>query len=118
MVNMLSAILLPFLPIVWILIASAYWWHELSAPWLFFVAGMLALFGAQAVVAFLWDYWPHIFGHFFLEANNFVSVKTLSETEVQRLLEARNRVAVIQAAFVVVAAIPLLWWLKSGLSVK
>jgi len=118
MVNILPAVLMPFLPIVWVLIASAYWWRQLSSPGLFFVAGLLALFGVQAVVSFLWDYWPHMFGGYFLEANNFVAGKIPSEAEVQKQLEEQNRVAIIQAALVLVAAVPFLWWLKSGLSVK
>ncbi len=118
MVNMLPSVLLPFLPIVWVLIASAYWWRLLSSPGLFLVAGLLALFGIQAIVSFLWDWWPHVSGGYFLEANNFVGGKAPSEAEVQRLLEEKNRVAILQATLVLVAAIPLLWWLKSGLSVK
>lgn len=118
MINILPTVLLPLLPIMWVLIASTYWWRQLSSPGLFFVAGLLALFGIQTIVSFLWDWWPHMSGDYFLEANNFIAGKTLSEAEMQRVLEEKNRAAIIQAALVLVAAIPLLWWLKRALSVK
>ena len=118
MVNMLPVVLTPILPLLWGLIASAFWWRQLSSLWLFLLAGVLALLGIQAAISFLWDYWPHLSGNYFLEANSFVGGKAPTEAEVQRLLEEKNRVAVIQATLVLVAAIPFLWWLKSGLSVK
>lgn len=116
MVNMLPSVLMPFLPIAWVAIASVFWWRALSSPWLFLVTGLLALLGVQAVVSFFWDYWPHISGGYFLEANNFVSGKLPSEAEIQRHLEEKNRIAITQAIILLVAAVPLLWWLKSGLS--
>jgi hypothetical protein len=57
-------------------------------------------------------------GGYFLEANNFVAGKVPSEAEIQRHLEESNRVAITQALIVLVAAVPFLWWLKSGLSFK
>ena len=116
MVNMLPAVLMPLLPVLWMAVASAFWWRSLSSPWLFLVAGLLALFGVQAVVSFFWDYLPHISGGYFLEANNFVAGKSPSEAEVQRHLEEMNRVAFTQAMIVLVTAVPLLWWLRRGLS--
>jgi len=118
-VNMLPSILSPFLPIIWALIASAVWWRQLSSPWLFLVTALVALFGIQAIVSFLWDYWPSFGGGgYFLEANNFVPGKVLSEAEVQRHLEEKNRIAITQAFIVLATAVPFLWWLKSGLSFK
>lgn len=119
MVNMLPTVLVPLLPMVWALIASAIWWRQLEAPGLFLVAALLALFGIQTVVSFLWDYWPSLgAGGYFLEANNFVSGKVLSEAEVRRHLDEKNRVAITQAFIVLAATVPFLWWLKSGLSFK
>ncbi|MFO0041370.1 MAG: hypothetical protein ACK55W_05390 [Pseudomonadota bacterium] len=115
---MLPSVLAPFLPIVWVLLASAYWWRELSSSWLFLVVGLLAVFGIQAIVSFLWTWWPHIFGNYFLEASNVVAGKVPSEAELQRVFEEANRAAIIQATLVAVATVPLLWWLKSGLSLK
>jgi hypothetical protein len=115
---MLPTLLTPLLPLLWALIATVYWWRQLSVPWLFLVAGFLALLGVQSVVSFIWDYWPHLSGRHFLEANDFVAGKAPSEAAVQRVLEEKNRVAITQAALVLMAAIPLLWWLKSGLSIK
>jgi hypothetical protein len=116
MVNMLPSLSMPLLPIVWALIASAFWWRHLSSPGLFFVTALLALFGIQALVSFVWDFWPHLFGNYFLEQNNFVRGVVPSEAEIQRHLEEKNRAAVIQAAIVLAVATPFLWWLKSGLS--
>ena len=119
MVNMLPTLLMPFLPIVWALIAGAFWWRKLSSPGLFLVTAILALFGIQTIASFLWTYWPHMSGGgYFLEANNFVAGKIPSEAEIQKHLEEENRVAIAQALVVFVAAIPFLWWLKSGLSFK
>ena len=117
-VNMLPSVLAPFLPIVWVLLASAYRWRELSSSWLFLVVGLLAVFGIQAIVSFLWTWWPHIFGNYFLEASNVVTGKVPSEAELQRVFEEANRAAIIQATLVAVATVPLLWWLKTGLSLK
>jgi hypothetical protein len=116
MVNMLPSLALPLLPIVWALIATAYWWRHLSSHGLFFVTALLALFGVQAIVSFAWESWPQLFGSYFLEPNNFVGGVAPSEADIQRHLEAKNQAAAIQAAVVFVAAIPFLWWLKSGLA--
>lgn len=106
---MLPTIVMPLLPMSWALIATAYWWRQLSSPWLFLVASVLALFGVQAVISFVWDWWPQLTGSYFLEA-----VRT--EAEMQRQFEEQNRAAVIQAALVLAAAIPFLFWLKGGLA--
>jgi len=117
--NMLPTLLTPLLPIVWALIATVVWWRQLAAPALFLIAALLALFGIQAVVSFLWDWWPSVGGGgYFLEANNFVSGKVLSDAEVQRRLEQVTRIAITKAVIVLAAAVPFLMWLKSGLSVK
>lgn len=116
MINMLPSLALPLLPIVWALIATAYWWRHLSSPGLFLVRALLALFGVQAIASFVLDSWPQLFGSYFLEPNNFIGGVVPSEAEIQRRLEERNRAAAIQAAIVLAAAIPFLWWLKSGLS--
>ena len=109
MVNMLPTVVMPLLPAVWALIASVYWWRDLSSPWLFVVAVVLALFGVQALILFLWDWLPQLTGNYFLEA-----VRT--EAGVQRHLEEQNRAAIIQAGVVLGAAIPFLLWLKAGLA--
>jgi hypothetical protein len=110
MVNMLPTVLMPLLPVVWAFIASAYWWRQLSAPWLFAVAALLALLGIQVVVSILWDSWPFIGtnGYFF---------EGVSDTEMQHYLEDKNRAAMMQAVIVLGAAIPFLLWLKSGFSI-
>jgi hypothetical protein len=113
---MLPTILMPFLPVAWALFASAYWWRRLSSPWLFLTTALLALFGIQAVVAFIWEYWPLMSGGYFLEHNNFVPGQLPSESEMQRRLEEENRVAIIQAVVLVIAAVPFLWWLRRGLA--
>jgi hypothetical protein len=119
MSNMLPTVLTPFLPLVWALLASAFWWRQLPAPWLFLVAALLALFGIQTVVSFLWDYWPSLSGGgYFLEQNNLVAGKVLSDAELQRRIEEANRVAITKALIVLAAAIPFLLWLKNGLSLK
>jgi hypothetical protein len=117
--NMLPTLLTPFLPLVWALIAGAFWWRQLQVPWLFLVAALLALFGIQTVVSVLWDYWPSLSGGgYFLEQNNLVAGKVLSDAELQRRIEEANRVAITKALIVFAAAVPFLWWLKSGLSFK
>ena len=109
MVNMLPSVLAPFLPIVWVVIACIVWWRNLSAPWLFLAAGLLALFGLQAVVSFVWDNWPLVRGGYFIE-----QIRT--PDQMQRHLEEKNRAALIQAGIVLVAGVALLWWLKDGLA--
>jgi hypothetical protein len=108
MVNMLPTIVMPLLPAVWALIAAIYWWRNLSSPWLFLVTAALALFGVQAVIAIVWEWWPLLTGNHFVEA-----VRT--EAEMQRNLDEKNRAAFIQAALVLVTTIPFLFWLKKGL---
>ena len=103
-------VIAPFLPALWALIAAVIWWRHVFSPALFAVAAVLGLFGIQAVVAFLWDYWPVFRGGYFLE------VRPARPEEVEKLFEASQRRAMIQAAIVLVAAVPFLWWLKSGLS--
>jgi hypothetical protein len=110
MVNMLPSVAIPFLPMVWVLVASAYWWRKFSAPWLFAVAALFALFGIQSVVSFLWDFWP------FSETHALVNVAKVSEADMQQYLEEKNRIAMIQGVLVLIAGVPFLWWLKGGLS--
>jgi hypothetical protein len=118
MSDMLTTVITPFLPLVWVLIASAFWWRQLQTPWLFIVAGLLALFGIQAVVSFLWGYWPIMSGGYFLEQNDLVSGRVFSDVELQHRIEEANRVAITKAFMVLAASIPFLLWLKSGLSLK
>jgi hypothetical protein len=115
---MIPSLLTPFLPTLLALLASMLWWRNLSSPWLFFVSATLAAFGIQAVIAFVRDYWPQFSGGYFLEANVHVSGKLLSEADIQRALEREGRTALIQASCPFCAAVPFLFWLKSGLSTK
>ncbi len=115
---MISSILTSFLPPLLALFASILWWRNLSSPWLFFVSATLAAFGIQAVVAFIWDYWPQFFGGYFLEATDQISGRILGEADIQHALERKGRAAIIQAICLFCAAVPFLFWLKSGLSTK
>ena len=110
MVNMLPSVAIPFLPIVWVLVASVYWWRKLAAPWLFTVAALFALFGIQSVISFLWDFWP------FSETHTLVNIAKVSEENMRQNLEEMNHVAIIQGVLFLVAGIPFLWWLKRGLA--
>ena len=109
MINMLPSMLLPLLPIIWAIAATVYWRRYISSPLLFAVAALLALFGIQSIVLFLWDYLPQITGNYIFES-------ITSPAEMQRRLEQINRAAIIQAVVVFLIAIPFLWWLKNGLS--
>ena len=111
MVNMLPSTLAPLLPILWAGIASALWWRQVSSPWLFTVTALLTLFGIQAVVSFLWDFWPQITGSYFLE-------RITTEAQMQRHLEEQNRAALIQGVIVLSVGFPFLWWLKSAFSTQ
>jgi|SRR5690349_25030843 hypothetical protein len=106
---MLPSVVAPFLPILWAGIASAIW-RRVSSPWLFTVAALLALFGIQLVVSFLWDPWPHVTGNYFLEYNN------VTAAQMQSLLEERNRAAIIQAVIAFFVGFPFIRWLKRGLA--
>jgi hypothetical protein len=86
---MIANLLTPFIPPLLALIAGAFFWRNLSAPWLFLVCGALALFGIQAIVSFAWEYWPMLSGGHFLEANNQVVGRAVSEAEVQKFFKKR-----------------------------
>ena len=107
-----------FAPFAWAAIASLIWWRQLSSPWLFLVAGTLTLLGVQVVISSLWSYLPLLSGNYFLEAGKLVVARPLSEAELSRITDEASRIALIQAGLVVLAAVPLLWWLKSGLAAK
>ncbi|UUZ78117.1 hypothetical protein LP414_15505 [Polaromonas sp. P1(28)-13] len=110
MVNMLPSILLPVLPFVLAAFAGAWWWRQLSSPLLFAVTAALSLFGFQALLSFLWDFWPNI-------SSSMVLIQRVqTEAEVQHFFEEKNRAAIIQAIVVILVSVPFLWWLKNGLS--
>ena len=113
MVNMLPSVVLPLLPVLWAVVAGAFWWRQLASPWLFFLTAILALLGIQAVLTFVWDWWPAARASgYFLESTK------VSAEAVQRQLEETNRAAIIQAVIVVIAAVPYLFWLKGALGVQ
>ena len=111
MINTAPAALLPLLPILWVVGASAIWWRQLSKPWLFVVTALFALLGIQLVVSLAWKIAPFIGGQ-------SIAISKVSAGEMQRYFEERNRAAIIQAILVLFAAIPFLWWLSSGLSAR
>ena len=111
MVNMLPSMVAPFLPILWIGIACALWWRDFSSPLLFATAGLLALFGLQAVVSFMWDVWPQITANHFLQ-------RIVTEAEMQRHLEEQNRTAIMQAVLLLLVGFPFLRWLRNGMSAQ
>jgi hypothetical protein len=111
MVNTAPAALLPLLPLLWVIGASAMWWRQLSRPWLFVVSALLALLGIQFVISLAWKIWS-------LMGGLSIAMSKVSAEEVQRYFEEQNRVAVSQAILLLLAAIPFLWWLRSGLSVR
>jgi hypothetical protein len=113
---MALSFLAPLAPLLWAVVASLIWWRQLSSPWLFLVAGALMLFGAQVVISGLWDYLPAFTGNYFLEAGKYVVARPMSEAEMSHIASEQSRTALIRAAFVLVSAVPLLWWLKSGLA--
>lgn len=100
------------------MLASIFWWRALSSPWLFFVGATLALFGIQTIITFFFEYGLQFYGGYFLEANEQIAGKVLSEADVQQALEKKGRTALIQASILLCAAVPFLLWLKSGLSTK
>jgi hypothetical protein len=108
----------PFAPLLWAVVASVIWWRQLASPSLFLAIGALTLLGVQVVIASLWEYMPLFSGNYFLEAGQYVVAKPLNEVELVRLAHEKSRIALIQAGLVLVAAVPLLWWLKSGLAAK
>ena len=107
-----------FAPLLWAIVASLIWWRHLSSPWLFLIVGVLALLGVQVLISSLWSYLPLLSGNCFLETGKYVVAKPLSETELRHIASEQSRTAVIQAGLVFVVAVPLLWWLKSGLAAK
>lgn len=115
MVNMLPSVLAPFLPVVWVLVAAVMWWRQLESPVLYVVAALLALFGIQAVIGFLWNWWPALMASGGILVSKVATHEQLQQ-QLQQHLEEQNRRAVVQAILVLLVAIPFLWWLKAGLS--
>jgi hypothetical protein len=101
--------LLPLLPIVWTIAASAYWWRRLAVPLLFAATTLFAIFGIQSIVSFAWDYLPMMSG-------NYAFYGITSSAGMQRHLEEVHRGAMVQSVIVFIVSIPFLWWLKNGLS--
>jgi hypothetical protein len=111
MVNTAPAVLLPLLPVLWVISASVLWWRKLSRPWLFSVVAVFALLGIQLLISLVWNIWPIIGAH-------TVGISKVSPEEIQKYYEEKNRAAIIQAVLVFLAAVPFLWWLRGGLSAR
>jgi hypothetical protein len=111
MVNTAPTDLLPLLPLLWVIGASAIWRRKLTTPWLFAVTALFALLGIQLVVSVVWKFWPFIGAH-------SIGISEVSPEEMQRYYQKPNRAAIIQAILVFSAAIPFLLWLRSGLSAR
>lgn len=108
----LIAITLPFLAsLILAGVFSLLWRHSFQSPWQFFVFALLLLLGLHRVVQVCAELVKLVrteLGGYFLEARKGADF-------YERVQEQLTVEAFVIAAVVVVAGIPLLFWLRSAL---
>ena len=100
---------LPLLPILWAAVASFMFWKNLSSPWLFAICTLLILFGVQAIASFFYSMWPSMFGNYFLESATSIE-------DINHRIILKNKEAIVVSIVVFFVGLPIIWWLRNGLS--
>ena len=110
--QLLVAITLPFLTaIILSAVCAALWWQSLQSPWQFLVLALLSLLGLHRVVQVAAESFKLLrteLGGYFLEARKPPNLHEL-------VLEQMTAEAFAIAGVVVIAGIPLLFWLRNAL---